>query len=217
MWWFGSSRLVSTSGCADVWTELGSGGVGSEQPIWSCVLDLWPKQHWQKEPQCFSFCWAALPSLQDCCFLWAPTQQQCGWSGGCVGIQPGQLIHSDRERFQTISHHAGHKGRAAGWGGGDFTIQQMLRSWVGIGLLVPADGCCIICLFIFSCQLLHCLYISTIKFFLLLYFWLAAWSHWEGMSKWLCGDWPASQDQSSPLYHGLLNASQIPSPMSCRP
>lgn len=43
----------------------------------------------------------------------------------------------------------GSKGRAAGWGGGDFTIQQMLRSWVGIGLLVPADGCCIICLFIF--------------------------------------------------------------------
>lgn len=142
--------------------------------------------------------------------------QQHGWSGGCVGIRLGQLIHSNQRDSKPYHIVQGNKGRAAGWGGGDFTIQQMLRSWVGIGcwcqLMAFASF-----VYFFLLQLLHCLYISTIKFFLLLYFWLATWSHWEGMSKWLCGDWPGSQDQSSPLYHGLLNASWILFPVSSRP
>lgn len=161
MWWFGSSKA----------------GVN----IWMCRCLYWVRLRWswfrtahlvlcprfvtktaltEETPQCFSFCWAALPSLQDYCFPWAPTLQQHGWSGGCVGICLGQLIHRDQRDSKPYHIVQGNKGRAAGWGGGGFTIQQMLRSWVGIGLLVPADGCCIICLFFSASVITLSLYLN---------------------------------------------------------
>lgn len=125
----------------------GSGGAGSEQPIWCCVLGLGPKQHRQKEPpQCCSFCWTALPSLQDFCFLWAPSRSRGG--GLEVGTQLGQLIHSDQRHSKTFYIMLSSQGRAAGWGGAVFPNHHVLRSWVCIALLMPNDGF-FICFFIF--------------------------------------------------------------------
>lgn len=208
MWQFGRWKVgVNIWMCRCLcWVRLR--GVCSEQPIWCCVLDLWPRQHWWKEPLFFSLRWTALPSLQDFCFSWTPSRNRVGvWRWG-HSQDSSSTVTKDIPKRTTSCWAV-----KAGLQGGEEEFipnHQVLRSWVGIGLPVPSGG--VFIYFLFSYQLLHCLYISTIKFFLLLYFWLATWCCWEGMSKWLCRNWPVSQGQSSPLSHLLLNASQILSP-----
>lgn len=154
------------------------------------------------EPQCLSFGWTALSSVQDFCFLWPPTL-----SG--VGTQPGQPILSD-QRHSKMHHIMLAIKAAAGWAG-VFSKSSVLRNWVGIDLLVPSDGF-FICLFsFFPAVITLSLYLNHQVFlaFVLEIGYLMLVGGNEQVAVW---DWPVSWGQFCPLSQGLLNASQILSP-----
>lgn len=134
-------------------------------------------------------------------------QEQGGWPGG--GDTAGTAHPQWPKTFQNVLHHAEQSRQGCRVGRSSFSKSSGAQK---LGMHCPADAkrwlFYLFLYFLYSHQLLHCLYISTIKSFLLLYFWLATWSCWEGMS----GDWPVSWGLSSPLSHGFLNASQILSP-----
>lgn len=147
MWWFGRWKVgvnIWLSRCL-CWVRL----------RWSWFrtahLVLWPgfvtKPAWTERAPVLQLLLISPSPFPGFLHLVGSHQEQGGWSGG--GDTARTAHPKWLKRFQTYHIMLSHKGRAQGGDEGFFPNYQVLRSWVGIGLLVLSDGFCIICFFIF--------------------------------------------------------------------